>query len=481
MSAAPAAAAAEPAHRLRWIALLVLLAAEVMDMLDALVTHIAGPTIVADIGGGESTIQWLGACYTLALAAGLITGGRLGDIHGKKRMFLIGALGFAAGSLLCALAWAPGVLLAARVVQGVFGAVMLPQGLGLIKTMFPPREMALAFGLFGPIMGLASVGGPLLAGWLVDADLFGTGWRMIFIINLPVALLAVLVGLWALPEARTARPPRLDLVGVLLVTAAGVLMVYPLVQGRELGWPAWTFAMMAASAGLFALFGRYEVARRRAGGDPLVVPELFRRRAFSGGLVTGVVFFGVIAGFSLVLSLYLQIGLGRSAFDAGLAFLPWSIGTAIGAGAGASLVARLGRRLVHLGLAVMALGTGGLLVVLETAEQVTTWAMSPALVVAGVGMGAVMAPFFDIVLAGVEPQETGSASGALTAVQQLGGSFGVALLGTVFFQFEADFAAGTGVAAAIRTTLWVVLGLLAVTFAAVYLLPRRARPAAEQP
>jgi len=129
----------------------------------------------------------------------------------------------------------------------------------------------------------------------------------------------------------------------------------------------------------------------------------------------------------------------------------------------------------------MALGTGGLLVVLETAEQVTTWAMSPALVVAGVGMGAVMAPFFDIVLAGVEQQETGSASGALTAVQQLGGAFGVALLGTVFFQFEADFAAGTGVAAAIRTTLWVVLGLLAVTFAAVYLLPRRARPAAEQP
>ncbi|GGM93851.1 hypothetical protein GCM10010106_47920 [Thermopolyspora flexuosa] len=481
MSAAPAPADAETGHRWRWTALVVLLAAEVMDLLDALVTHIAGPAVRADLGGGESTIQWLGACYTLALAAGLITGGRLGDIYGKKRMFLVGALGFAAGSLLCAVAWTPGTLLAARVVQGAFGAVMLPQGLGLIKTMFPPREMPLAFGLFGPVMGLASVGGPLLAGWLIDADLFGTGWRMIFIINLPVALLAVLAGWWVLPEARTARPPRLDLAGMLLVTAAGLLAIYPLVQGRELGWPAWTFAMMAASAGLFALFGRYEVARRRAGGDPLVVPELFRRRAFSGGLVTGLVFFAVIAGFSLVLSLYLQIGLGRSATDAGLAFLPWSIGSAIGAGAGAALVARLGRRLVHLGLAVMALGAGGLLVVLETAGQVTVWAMSPALVVAGLGMGAVMAPFFDIVLAGVEPRETGSASGALTAVQQLGGSFGVALLGTVFFQSGTALHAGTGFGGAIRTTLWLVLGMLALTFAVAYLLPRRARPGAGHP
>ena len=150
-------------------------------------------------------------------------------------MFLVGALGFAAGSLLCAVARTPGTLLAARVVQGAFGAVMLPQGLGLIKTMFPPREMPLAFGLFGPVMGLAAVGGPLLAGWLIDADLFGTGWRMIFIINLPVALLAVLAGWWVLPEARTARPPRLDLAGMLLVTAAAAARDLPAGAGARAG------------------------------------------------------------------------------------------------------------------------------------------------------------------------------------------------------------------------------------------------------
>jgi Sugar phosphate permease len=464
-----AAATGAAAYRWRWIALFVLLIAEVMDLLDALITNIAGPSILSELGGGESTVQWLGACYTLALAAGLITGGRLGDIYGKKRMFLIGALGFGLGSLLCAMAWAPGVLLAARVVQGAFGAVMLPQGFGLIKSMFPPKEMAAAFGLFGPIMGLAVVGGPVLAGWLVDADFFGTGWRMIFIINLPAALLAVLAGLWALPEYRAERPPRLDIPGVLLVTAAGLLMIYPLVQGPEQDWPAWMFAMMAASVVLFAVFGRYEVAKRRAGGDPLVVPELFRKRGFSGGLVTGLVFFSVIAGLSLVLSLYLQIGLHFTPLDAGLAFLPWSIGNFIGAGVAAGLVAKLGRNLLHIGLTLMALGVGVLLVTLGSVAEVTTWALTPGLVVAGVGMGLIMSPFFDIVLAGVEEEETGSASGALTAVQQLGGAFGVALLGTVFLNVE------TGFGDAIRTTLWVVLGMLAVTFAVAFVLPRRAR------
>ncbi len=477
------------AYRWRWAALMVILAAEVMDLLDALITNIAAPTIRADIGGSASTMQWLGACYTLSMAVGLITGGRLGDIYGKKRMFLLGAVGFAAGSLLCAVAWSPGILIAARVVQGVFGAVMLPQGLGLIKQMFPPKEMGAAFGLFGPVMGLSSVGGPVLAGWLIDADFFGTGWRMIFIINLPLALLAVLAGWRVLPETRTATPPRLDLVGMALVTAAGLLVIYPLVQGREQDWPAWMFVMIAASAVLFVLFGRYEVAKQRAGGDPLVVPALFRKRGFSGGLVTGLVFFSGIAGFSLVFSLYVQIGLGYSPLDAGLAGLPWSIGTVIGFGIAVGLVRRLGRLLVHIGTAIMAGGVVGLLVTLEPAEGVsggvTLWTLAPALIVTGVGMGMVMSPFFDIVLAGVEPEETGSASGALTAVQQLGGAFGVALLGTVFFGVGPAAGAGLGAGwgaglgagfgEAMRVTLWVVAGMLALAFVVAFLLPPRAR------
>ncbi|MFD0527033.1 MFS transporter [Kitasatospora arboriphila] len=207
-------------YRWRWAALFVILAAEVMDLLDSLVTNIAAPSIRADIGGGESTIQWMGAAYTLAMAIGLITGGRLGDIFGRRRMFLIGAVGFTLGSIGCGLAQGPDQLIAARVFQGLLGAVMLPQGLGMLKEMFSEKEQASAFGMFGPVMGLSTVGGPILAGWLVDADLFGTGWRMIFLINIPLGLFAIAGGLGFLPEWKSARAVRLDLLGALLAAAA---------------------------------------------------------------------------------------------------------------------------------------------------------------------------------------------------------------------------------------------------------------------
>ena len=226
-------------YRHRWVALFVILAVEVMDLLDALVTNIAGPVIREEIGGSYSLIQWLGAAYTLAMAIGLLTGGRLGDIFGRRRMFLIGAIGFTLASLACGVAQTPGQLIAARTVQGLFGAVMLPQGLGMIKQMFSPTERAKAFGAFGPVMGLSSVGGPILAGWLVDADFLGAGWRMIFFINLPLGLFAVVGALRFLPEFRSARAPRLDGLGVLLAAAGAFLLLYPLVQGRELDWPVW--------------------------------------------------------------------------------------------------------------------------------------------------------------------------------------------------------------------------------------------------
>ncbi|GII76504.1 putative actinorhodin transporter [Sphaerisporangium rufum] len=429
----PAPPGAAPPYRWRWAALFVILAAEVMDLLDATVTNIAGPTIRGDLGGSAAVIQWLGAAYTLAMAVGLITGGRLGDIFGRKRMFLLGAAGFTAGSLLCAVAQEPWQLVAARVVQGLFGAVMLPQGLGMIKEMFPPEEMQKAFGLFGPVMGLSSVGGPTLAGWLVEADLLGTGWRMIFLINLPLGLAAVLLGLRFLPESRSPRPPRLDIPGAILVSAAGLLLVFPLVQGREYDWPLWSFLMIGASVLVFVLFGRYEARRGRAGGDPLVVPGLFRKRAFTGGLVLGLVFFAAMIGFVLSLNLHTQMGLGYSTLKAGVSMIPWSLGMVIGFGI-AQPLQKFGRGLLQGGTVVMALGVLALVVTLNMAGTgLTPWQLAPALALTGIGMGAMMAPFFDIVLAGVEDHETGSASGSLTAVQQLGGAFGVALLGTVFF------------------------------------------------
>ncbi|WP_196444593.1 MFS transporter [Planomonospora sp. ID67723] len=465
---------APPAYRWRWVALLVILAAEVMDLLDAMITNIAAPSIRDDLGGTPATIQWLGAAYTLSMAVGLITGGRLGDIFGRKRMFLIGAAGFTVGSLLCGIAQSPEMLVGARVVQGLFGAVMLPQGLGMIKEMFPPKEMGAAFGLFGPVMGLSSVGGPVLAGWLVDSDFFGTGWRMIFLINLPIGLAALAAGTRFLPESRSPHPLKLDVPGVLLATLAGLLLVYPLVQGRESGWPAWAFVMIGASVAAFGVFGWFESRKGRAGGDPLVVPGLFRKRAFTGGLLTGLVFFSSMAGFILVFNLYTQLGLGYSTLKAGLVMIPWSLGMVAGFGL-AQVVQRFGRKVLQGGVLVMTLGTLGVLATIAAAgATVTPWQFVPALTVTGIGMGLLMAPFFDIVLAGVEQHETGSASGTLTAVQQLGGAFGVALLGTVFFdllgaQRIPDFG---GV---MTTVLWVVAGMLLLTFATAFLLPKQAR------
>ncbi|MFA1538668.1 MFS transporter [Actinomadura monticuli] len=424
---------AEAPYRWRWLALLVILAGEIMDMLDALITNIAAPTIRAELGGSAATIQWLAAGYTLSMAVGLITGGRLGDLYGRRRIFLIGAAGFTAGSLLCGVAVSPGMLIGARAMQGLFGALMLPQGIGMIKQMFAAKEMGAAFAMFGPVMGLSSVGGPVLAGWLIDADLFGTGWRMIFLINLPLGIAAVLAGLKFLPAGRAEHASRLDLTGAALASLGAGLLIYPLVQGREHDWPLWTFLMMAASLAVWGVFTWYEIRKQRAGGDPLIVPSLFRKRAFTGGLVVGLVFFSGMAGIALVLALFFQLGLGYSPLKAGLAQIPWSAGIIIGFGA-MQAVQRFGRKVIHAGAVIMAAGIAGLYATLQYAgTDVTPWQLIPALTVTGIGMGLLMGPFFDTVLAGVEPAETGSAGGTLTAVQQLGSALGAAVLGTIFF------------------------------------------------
>jgi EmrB/QacA subfamily drug resistance transporter len=459
-------------YRWRWVALFVILAAEVMDLLDSLITNIAAPSIKADIGGGDTMIQWLGAAYTLAMAVGLITGGRLGDIFGRKRMYLIGAVGFTIGSVACGLAQDPGTLVAARVFQGLLGAVILPQGLGILKDIFDDKEQAKAFGMFGPIMGLSTVGGPILAGWLIDADYFGTGWRMIFLINIPLGLLAIVGGILFLPEWKSARAVRLDLVGALLASIGSALIIFPLVQGREHGWPAWAFALMAGSVAVFGFFAWFEARKSRTGGDPLVEPSLFRKRGFSGGMILGLVFFSAMTGFWLTFSLYTQIGLHYSPFKAGMAGIPSSLGMVIAFIAAQGLM-KFGRKVMHGGVITMALGVGGVILTLQQAGiDVTPWQLAPALTVTGLGMGFVMAPFFDTVLASVDPHETGSASGTLTSIQQLGAALGTAVLGTVFFEQVKS----NSFLHAEQITLWVEIGMLVLVFATVYLLPKHARP-----
>jgi EmrB/QacA subfamily drug resistance transporter len=470
---------ASVAYALRWPALFVILAGEVMDLLDALITSIAGPTIVRDLGGGETLIQWLAAGYTIAMASGLLIGGRLGDIYGRRRMFMLGMAGFTLMSLACALAQAPEMLIVFRVLQGLVGAVMLPQGLGMIKEMFPPDEIAGAFGAFGPIMGLSAVGGPILAGWLVDADLFGWGWRTIFAINIPIGVVALLVGARVLPPSRPNPSVRIDLTSAAIASGAMVLLIYPLIQGREHGWPLWSYLMIAGGVAMFALLAVVERRRDRAGLSTLVTPSLFGKKAFTSGLATGMAFFGALLGMSIVFTLFVQFGLGYSPFKAGMAGIAQAAGMVVGFVVAQPLNVRLGRTLMHLGEALTAAGFVGFVLTLQWAgDGIGIPAMAPSLAVVGLGMGLAMAPFFDIVLAGVEDHESGSASGVLTSVQQLGGAFGIAVLGTTFFHVLDSSDATTRVGAfrdAAGASMWVAAGLLVLAFVLTFMLPMRAR------
>ncbi|GGR83166.1 putative actinorhodin transporter [Streptomyces aureoverticillatus] len=427
------------AYPLRWMALAVVLLAEVMDLLDSTVVGIAAPSVRADLGGSSTAIQWLAAGYTLAFAVGLITGGRLGDIFGRKRMLLAGLAGFTLSSALCGLSGSIGLLIAARVLQGLFAALTIPQSYAIVVSMFEPKERGKAFGLFGPVMALASVGGPVLAGALVDSDIAGSQWRSVFFINVPLGLLALLGAARYVPESRAQQRTRLDLVGMLLISAVGLLLIYPLVQGREAGWPGWMFGCMAASLPLLAVFWWWEKRVTLRGGTPLVVVGLLRKRAFSGSLVVGILFFAAMNGLLLVFGIFLQNGLGWSPTRAGLEIAPIALGVAVGAvAAGAALVPRFGRRVMHAGAAVMAVGVAGISLTLHgVGADVGGWQLSPGLLVTGVGMGLVLSPFFDFALASVDEHETGSASGVLNANQQLGATIGVAVLGTLFFALAA--------------------------------------------
>jgi MFS family permease len=358
------------------------------------------------------------------------------------------------------------------VAQGLFGAVLIPQGFGIIKSVFPPRELGAAFGSFGPAMALSAVGGPILAGALIAWDLGGAGWRTVFLINVPIGLACLALAAKVLPESRSDDGPRPDPVGAVLVSAGLVLLIFPLVQGRELGWPPALFVTMAASVPVLTLFAVHQVRRRRAGRSPLVEPALFRSRAFTGGLLVGLCFFGGLIGLTLALGLHLQLALGFTPLQAALAQAPWALGMALGATlSGALLGRRFGRPVIQVGALVVALGLGWLLLALS-GSAVTGWQLVPSLLVCGFGAGLLVAPLFDIVLAGVSLPMVGSASGVLNANQQLGGTAGVAVLGTVYFQhLDAGDAPG-----AVQAVLWATIGLTLAAGALAALLPRHARP-----
>jgi EmrB/QacA subfamily drug resistance transporter len=468
-----------------WLGLFAVLAAILMNLLDSTIVNVAAPAIRADLGGSYTDLQWVVAGYTLALAVGLLTGGRLGDMFGRKRMIMIGIIGFLAASIACAMAPTMPVLIVSRVVQGLVGAIMIPQGFGLIRDLFSPQQMGKAFAALGPVIGLSTIAGPIAAGLLVDANLFGTGWRMIFFINAPLAAFALAAGRIALPGATTTqlenRPKRLDLAGVALAAVGMFLLVFPLVQGQELGWPTWTLVMLAAAVPVIGTFAAHQLRQRRSGRTPLVELSVFARRSYTSGVLFVVVFFGAIVGLSLAVGLFLQLGLGYSPTRASLTMAAWALGAFLGSGFSAAAMAKLGRRILHLGLALMAVGGAALYVVLDAAgTMVGTWHLAAPLLVFGVGMGMIFVPLFDIIMGEIGDREVGSASGLLESIQQAGASLGVAVLGTVFFSVAGPTTghgvldpAGSVEAAGVVTLLTLVL--TAVSFGLGFLLPRRAR------
>jgi len=460
-------------HPYRWAILGVMLAAEIMDLLDATVVNVAGPSLERDLGTSPTQLQWVIGGYALALGAGLILGGRLGDRFGRRATFLLGLGAFTAASLLCSLAPTVEALIAFRLLQGAAGAVLLPQGFGLIRAAFPPRELGKAFAVFGPVFGLAGIVGPIIGGGLVQADLFGTGWRLIFIVNLPIGLVALAIAAALLPRTPGDRALRIDLTGAALVAGSSGLLVLPLIQGQAAGWPVWTWISLAAAAVGFALFAVQQRRSAGRGGTPLVDPRIFAKRAYLTGLGGIALFFAGLTGAQLVLTLFLQLGRHYSAGQAGLAGIPLAVGSGIGGAiSGAALADRLGRTVLQVGTGVQVVGGALLWAALTLTDGFAFWYLVPGMTLLGLGSGMVVAALFNVVLGTVEDDQVGSASGVLSAVQSVAASVGVAVFGSVFFHFflQGDPRAG------LRNALVVLAVLLAGFLLVSPLFPRRARP-----
>jgi len=460
-------------HPRKWVILALILAAECMDLLDSTIVNVAGPAIKTELRASSSALQWIIGGYALAFAIGLIAGGRLGDRYGRRRMFVLGAFGFVAASLLSAFAVSPAMLIGSRLAQGTAAALLIPQGLGIIRDVFAPSEQGAAFGVFGPVIGLSAMLGPIVGGALVDLNAFGSGWRLIFFVNLPLGLAAAIGAARLMPESKVAAATGADWIGTLLAAAAMGLLIYPLIEGRQAGWPAWTYAMMAASAAAFCLAVAWSRRQGRLGRPTLIETSVLRHRAYSAGLACIVVFFAGMLGTLLALTLFLQLGEHFSAIHAGLTLAPFAAGTAIGAiGATTVLVPRLGRLTLQIAAAVTAGGTWWLYHTIAVHGLATTTAdLIPAQLVLGTGIGMVVAPLFDFILAAVTDAEAGSASGVVNAMQQLAGAVGIAVIGTVFFSVLLH----EGFVAAIGHCLLIELGIAPALALLAGLLPRRPR------
>jgi MFS family permease len=422
-----------PAHP-SWAPLAVLMTGTFMFVMDFFILNVALPSIQHGLRAGESAIEWIVAGYALSTAVLLVTGGRLGDRFGRRRVFTLGMAIFTAASIGCALAPDPGLLVAARIIQGGGAALMAPNILSILGVVYTGPARVRAISVYGMVMGLAATAGQLIGGILIRADVAGLGWRSIFWINVPFGVAALIAAARLVPESRDGQGARLDLTGVALITACLVAVVLPLVEGRQAGWPSWSWAALGAAVPLAAVFAVHQQRKAARGGAPLLSPRIFAAWPLRAGLLTQTVFWCQQAAGYLVLGLYLQQGRGLSALSAGAVFTVLAAGYLATSFRAPALTMRFGRSVIAAGALIAAAGDAALW--LATAHAGTsgpvTW-LFPGLLLLGAGQGLCITPLTTTVLSHADPVTAGSVAGALSTAQQVGNCVGVAVTGVLFF------------------------------------------------
>ncbi|MFD7819390.1 MFS transporter [Streptomyces sp. NPDC059785] len=450
-----------------------MLTAQFMALLDVFIVNVAVPTIGSDLHASGAGLQLVVAGYSIAYAVLLITGARLGDLLGHRRMYLTGLVLFTAASLACGLAQGTGELIAFRVVQGAGSAVMIPQVLSLIQRNFAGEARARALGAYAAVLATGAAAGQVLGGILVSADLFGAGWRPVFLVNVPVGAVLLAVGARVLPRDTAGEPERrrgLDLPGLVLLAAAVSLFTVPLVLGQEEDWPLWSWLSLAASVLLFALFCGYESRLARRGGAPLIAPRVLRHPGIGLAVLRIMAVMAVNGGFLFVLTLHVQGGLGYSALRAGLTFAPTAVVFGLVGLTWRSWPASWQRALIPAGFVIAAASVAGVGWTLRDGGDGGVL-LYVAFTGVGTGLALGFSPTLTKALATVRPEDAADASGLLATVTQLGQLIGVAAFGTLFLnRLESLGASGAYTSAdallacmyalAVAATLGAVSGLV---------------------
>jgi EmrB/QacA subfamily drug resistance transporter len=474
-------AAPEAADPKRWRVLAVTQAAGFMSLLDVSIVNVALPSIQRDLGASPATVQWVVSGYALAFGLALVPAGRLGDTLGRRRMFLIALSAFVATSALSGAAPTVGLLIGARLLQGVAGGMLAPQNSGLIQDLFRGADRGRAFGILGATIGLSTAAGPVVGGLILAAFTGPDGWRWVFYVNVPIGLVALVLAARLVPSTAGggSRGAQLDLVGSLLLGGGVLSLLLPLVQA-ETGGPSRLWWLFAVAVLLLATFVWWEVRTQRRGGQPLLDPRLTRTSGYVAGLGIGLVYFMGFTGIWLVFALFFQDGLGYSPLRSGLAVTPFALGVAASAVIAGRLVAGLGRWLTVSGLAVVAVGLAAAALVLRyVGGDAAAWATAGPLLVGGLGGGMVTSPNITLTLQSVPVRMAGAAGGALQTAQRIGSAVGTATLAGVFYAVLAS--TGRDYPTAVSDTLLCASGimLLALLLAVVELVRRRSR--GEQP